>query len=31
MTVTINYKLLTITYKLLLELCHELHNNLILF
>lgn len=29
MTVAINYKLLTINY--ILELCHELHNNLIFF
>ena len=28
---TVGYKLLTINYKLLLELCHELHNNLIFF
>lgn len=31
MTGAINYKLLTINYKLLLELCHELHYNLIFF
>lgn len=31
MIVAINYKLLTINYKLLSKFCHELHNNLIFF